>query len=74
MQPHILEEAAKLLELKQLDEDWAVILGVKTVKVRWQFTDASGEEVRLQCPFKGRTSVSFAEAKKARVYLFSVRA
>lgn len=70
MQPHILEEAAKLLELKQLDPDWAVIFGPKTVKVRWQFVDADGQEVRLQCPFANRTSVSVAEVKKVR-FLFS---
>lgn len=62
----ILEEAAKLLELKQLDADWAMIFGAKLIKVRWQFTDADGQEVRLQLPFPSRTSLSFAEVRKVR--------
>lgn len=63
-----MEEAAKLLELKQLDADWAVIFGPKTVKVRWQFTEADGQDVRLQFQFANRTSVSVAEVKKVRSY------
>ena len=69
----ILEEAAKLLELKQLDADWAMIFGAKLIKVRWQFTDAEGQEVRLQLPFPGRTSLSFAEVRKVRPQSTRVR-
>lgn len=50
-----------------------MIFGAKLIKVRWQFTDAEGQEVRLQLPFPGRTSLSFAEVRKVRLQSTCVR-
>lgn len=55
-----------MLELKQLDPDWAVVLGPKTIKMRYAFTDADGEEVRLQVPFKNSTSITLEQVKHVR--------
>lgn len=71
--PHILEEAAKLLELKQLDPVWEKTLGPKLLKIRWEITDDKNCTTRLQARFPDRTSVSAAEVKDAILRVSSAK-